>query len=406
MTLLMGLPVDAQDRPYRRYATQEVEQRLGLSTREALRGAEEAGKKLKYKKISVAVVFHILQSPGQAVVSEQQVYQQLAILNQDFDRDKEQKHPADILEKFADRSAKMEVSFCLPQTDPMGEVTTAIQALAVDSVAWSTQDNLKYAETGGADAWDPDQYINVWVVSLAGGVSGYAQGPGGPRATDGIVIDYRYFGVGDSTRLPYAEGKTLTHLMGSYLGLQELWNEKERCADDGIDDTPIHNAPNYALAGYKHRSLCPGNPVEMTMNFMDNTDDEYQYMFTAGQKAVMQWVLSEEGLRSGLSATKTKCKQTVAGLLLSVGSTAEGIHLFPNPATAQVEVRLFQEEAEGGKLRVYSALGRLEWEQETQAVAGFQQWRLDTSHWPPGTYLIQWQRGASHEERQLIILHD
>ena len=71
--------------------------------------------------------------------------------------------------------------------------------------------------------------------------------PGGPVATDGIVIDYRYFGTGGTAIAPYDEGRTLTHLVGNYLNLHDLWNDVSRCSDDEVADTPVHNGPNYAL---------------------------------------------------------------------------------------------------------------------------------------------------------------
>jgi hypothetical protein len=38
------------------------------------------------------------------------------------------------------------------------------------------------------------------------------------------------------------------------------------------------------VPAYPHYSTCTGTPVEMTMNYMDYTDDRGMYMFTDGQK--------------------------------------------------------------------------------------------------------------------------
>jgi hypothetical protein len=118
--------------------------------------------------------------------------------------------------------------------------------------------------------------------------------PGGPSATDGIVLDYRFLGSLGTVKAPYDQGKTLTHLVGNYLGLNDLWGNGH-CADDLVDDTPPHNAPNFGCPGYRHISTCDDNPVEMTMNFMDNTDDACMYMFTAGQVRRMRAALGESG---------------------------------------------------------------------------------------------------------------
>lgn len=134
--------------------------------------------------------------------------------------------------------------------------------------------------------------------------------PGGPEETDGIVIDYQFFGTIGTSREPYNDGKTLTHLVGSYLGLYELWNEERPCWDDYVNDTPIHNAPNYGPTNeYKHVSTCPGNPVEMSMNFMDNSDDEYLYLFTAGQMMRIHAVLTKGGPRHKLTNSQTLCSK-------------------------------------------------------------------------------------------------
>jgi hypothetical protein len=45
---------------------------------------------------------------------------------------------------------------------------------------------------------------------------------------------------------------------------------------------PTHNAANYVPA-YPHYSTCSGNPVEMTMNYMDYTDDRV-FMFSKNQE--------------------------------------------------------------------------------------------------------------------------
>jgi hypothetical protein len=127
--------------------------------------------------------------------------------------------------------------------------------------------------------------------------------PGGPAATDGVVINARYFGIKNDRNDPFGRGKTLTHLVASYLGLYELWNSLEPCFDDRVYDTPVHNDPN-AGAGIegRHVSTCYGHELEMYMNFMDNTEDSLLCMFTRGQVLRMQGMLSEGGPRNGLVA--------------------------------------------------------------------------------------------------------
>ncbi len=312
--LVSGL--QAQDRIYRYYATQEVMARLEkedtelVSTRSSIerKVAQERSRISAADKITIPVVFHILYSSSVPSITEAQVMEQLAIVNADFTMDKKTiKHPADTLEKFIDRVAKVDIDFCLAKEDPSGKKASAIRFVQSKQPIWQSDDAMKSAKTGGIDPWNSKQYLNIWVVDLPENMAGYAQMPGGPVETDGIVIASAFFGTGDKLTRQYNQGKSLTHLLGSYLNLYELWNEQVLCADDYVEDTPIHNAPNTESPLYKHISTCDGHPVEMTMNFMDNTDDAALTMFTLGQKARMLASFFKDGPRAGLLETKVKC---------------------------------------------------------------------------------------------------
>ena len=147
--------------------------------------------------------------------------------------------------------------------------------------------HLLMEATGGSTTWDSEKYLNIWVVSFPDSISGYAQMPAGPAVTDGIVIDARYFGKKGTTDkdFPYTEGKTLTHLLGSYLNVYELWSKTRQCGDDGVDDTPIQNAPTLGCVDYRHVSTCDGNPVAMSMNFMDNTTTPVNTCLPPGKRS-------------------------------------------------------------------------------------------------------------------------
>jgi len=54
--------------------------------------------------------------------------------------------------------------------------------------------------------WPTDRYLNMWVCQLTGGLLGYAQFPGGPAATDGVVILYTAFGTRGVTQAPFNKG--------------------------------------------------------------------------------------------------------------------------------------------------------------------------------------------------------
>ncbi|MCU0339321.1 MAG: M43 family zinc metalloprotease [Spirosomaceae bacterium] len=161
----------------------------------------------------------------------------------------------------------------------------SVDFVLTDSTEFKSFQSVKSAKTGGADALTPAKIINIWVCNLASG-AGYAQLPGLPLDTDGIVIDQEYVEREALKESRYNKGKTLTHLMGNYLGLMDLWGWGG-CEDDGIPDTPTHSAPT--LQAGKALSLCYRYVVyQMNINFMDNTPDADLCMFTQGQKEKMQ----------------------------------------------------------------------------------------------------------------------
>jgi hypothetical protein len=155
---------------------------------------------------------------------------------------------------------------------------------------------MKYTARGGSDAVDPQNKLNVWVVDLAGYL-GYAQFPGGNPATDGIVVDYQATGrVGELDEV-YNKGRTATHEVGHWLNLYHMWGYS-RCGNDFVDDTPQHSGPNWGCPSFPKYNSCSTNEIEMTMNYMDYTDDACMYMFSNGQKERMWTTLIPGGSRA------------------------------------------------------------------------------------------------------------
>jgi hypothetical protein len=176
---------------------------------------------------------------------------------------------------------------------------------ATTTTSWSTNNAMKYASQGGIDATTPTTVLNIWVCNLANGILGYAQFPGGTAASDGVVILYSAFG--SRAKYPtgtfintYDLGRTATHEVGHWLNLRHIWGDA-RCGTDFVDDTPAHDAANYGCPLVGHKSRCAGKPVEMTMNYMDYTDDFCMYMFTAKQEARMLATFATGGGRTGFA---------------------------------------------------------------------------------------------------------
>lgn len=418
----------AQDRQYRKYATQQVHERLRKEFPKTIsnhsrieRFITDWRKNSKIKKVRVPMVFHVLYQNEEDRISIEQIISQIEALNHDFSLESYTiKHPADTLEKFINRKPfKSEIEFCLPQNAPDGSKTDGIIFHQITKSGWDYDDSMKSSAKGGTDPWNPQEYLNIWVVNLDNGISGYAQMPGGPTETDGIVIDPHFFGTEGTVSPPYNEGHTLTHLMGNYLGLFDLWRDGERCLDDKVDDTPVHNSPNNECPGYKHVSTCFNNPVEMPMNFMDNTYDACLNMFTIGQMLRMHAILSNQGPRGKLKETKTKCNTNsiktdlLAGEPLgspkdlaseSVKPYQYQLSVYPNPANNEVNLS-FNDFPDGELIiSVFNPLGAAFYESTYRYNGGFFEVTVESSDWPSGIYYIKAQVEDHISVRQISIL--
>jgi hypothetical protein len=163
--------------------------------------------------------------------------------------------------------------------------------------SWGTNDAMKKTSTGGLAAISPTTKLNLWVCTIGGGILGYAQFPGGASTTDGVAIDSKYFGLSGTANAPYNLGRTATHEVGHWMNLRHIWGDAN-CGSDLVSDTPTHNDANYGVPAYPHYSTCSGTPVEMTMNYMDYTDDRGMYMFSTGQKSRISAIFLSGGSRA------------------------------------------------------------------------------------------------------------
>jgi hypothetical protein len=373
-------------------------------------------------EVTIPVVVHIIYPTGtdtKKLPSENELRKQLDNVSKDFRQAaKIEKHQADTKEKFSDKNAlDTKISFCLASVDPKGNATNGIRMIPTERTSWQANDKMKFSAAGGDNAWATDKYLNIWVVNFPDSISGYAQMPAGPAETDGIVVDARYVGkLGGSTKdSPYTEGKTLTHLIGSYLNLYELWSETTPCGDDAVDDTPIHNAPNLGSADYKHISTCDGNPVEMTMNFMDNTNDESQYMFTNGQKRRLQACLAEGGIRARLViAGEKNCKKT--NINLQAAQTRNDVQplepsnlqsfsyrIYPNPAQDFINLEIATEKTAMTELTILNAQGSIQKQMNYTIGGGNQVFEVKCNDWSSGLYFIRIKVNGEVKTEKIII---
>jgi hypothetical protein len=261
--------------------------------------------------INIPVVFHIVHRNSTQNISDAQIQSQLTVLNNDFRR--LNSDASLVPSTFTGVAADMEFNFCMAQRTPSGAAFNGINRVAsTRTSAFGTNDAVKSASTGGTPGWNPSQYLNIWVCEIGNNILGYATFPGtATSTTDGVVIDFRYFGTTGTATAPFNRGRTATHEVGHWLNLRHIWGDAT-CGSDFVNDTPTHNTANYGCPTFPHFSTCTGAPIEMTMNYMDYSDDACMYMFSAGQKARAEALFAAGGARAGL-LTSQACSPPSGG---------------------------------------------------------------------------------------------
>ena len=167
----------------------------------------------------------------------------------------------------------------------------AVSGLANGEVAVTFGYNYGDTDLGSGELdWDTNWagYLNIVVRNDLGSTLGYAYLASDPADGAAIFMNNAAFGsvgngcAGYMPGAPYNLGRTLTHELGHYFNLRHIWGSGF-CGNDFVADTPQHNTSNGGCPPSNHLSTCPGTPLELTMNYMDYTNDACMYMFTAGQ---------------------------------------------------------------------------------------------------------------------------
>jgi hypothetical protein len=278
--LLNDVPAYAQSRA-------RIENMALAAARRGFRSARQA--------VHIPVVVHVVWHTSAENISEAQIESQIEVLNRDFRATNPDK--ADVPAVFQDLIADSRLEFHLATTDPDGHPTNGITRTETSRTEFSDDDSVKFSARGGIDAWPTDRYLNVWVCNLQPWL-GYAQFPGGPAETDGVVITHEGFGTTGTATAPFDRGRTTTHEIGHWFNLYHIWGDDGGgCSGtDEVADTPNQGGPNYGCPGFPHISCGNGPNGDMFMNYMDYVDDACMVMFTEGQVRRMDAAL--EGPRS------------------------------------------------------------------------------------------------------------
>lgn len=237
--------------------------------------------------VEIPVVFNVLYRTTAENVSLAQLQSQIDVLNEDYGATNADYNLTSTYNSV--KSGDIGVRFVLD----------AVVRKKTNKTSWSTNNAMKKS-SGGIAPTSPTTKLNIWVCNMGGGILGYAQFPGGAAATDGVVLDNNATGRTGTAAAPFNKGRTATHEVGHWLNLRHIWGDAT-CGNDQVGDTPLHNTANYGCPAAGHKSTCTGTPVEMTMNYMDYSDDACMYMFSAGQKTRMLATFAAGGPRNSFA---------------------------------------------------------------------------------------------------------
>lgn len=249
----------------------------------------------------IAVVVHVVYKTAAQNISQAQIDSQIEVLNRDFR--KKNTDISNVPAPFAPLAGDARIEFKLATTDPDGNPTNGVTRTETNKSSFGSNDDVKFTAQGGIDAWPRDDYLNIWVCQLSGGLLGYAQFPGGAAATDGVVCTHTGFGTTGTAAAPFDKGRTTTHEIGHWLNLRHIWGDDGGgCSgSDFVADTPNQAGPNTGKPSFPSVTCSNGPHGDMFMNYMDYVDDDTMVMFTEGQIARMQACL--DGPRSAIGTT-------------------------------------------------------------------------------------------------------
>ena len=305
----------------------------------------------------IPVVFHIVWNQESQNLPDYVIDSQIDVLNEDYRRLNE--NAIETRDEFLEFAGDANIEFFLANVDPEGNPTNGIVRTYTDRDEFLmfedilsneiTLDEVKFSATDGSDAWDTNNYLNIWICNIGvldvlglelGQVYGYAYPPtnvdealatlgnvivpdwpvdmlSNDENVQGVVLHYTAVGrnnpsANEDGMTENNMGRAAVHEVAHYLGLRHIWGDAlaffgdDGCSvDDGIEDTP--NASDQA--GYVcdlNKNTCSGDDFgetgedlpDMVENFMDYSPGACQNLFTNGQINIMRTIL--EVSRPGL----------------------------------------------------------------------------------------------------------
>ena len=98
-------------------------------------------------------------------ISENQINSQIQVLNEDFRR--LNSDGVNTPTAFSGLASDVEIELRLASIDPNGNPTNGITRTSTTTTGFSwTADDVKNSSSGGQNAWDSRNYLNIWVCNI------------------------------------------------------------------------------------------------------------------------------------------------------------------------------------------------------------------------------------------------
>ncbi len=241
----------------------------------------------------IPIVFHVVHEGGPENISDEQIYDAIAKLNEDYDA--ANSDLSAVIPDFQGVIGNCDIEFRLATKDPNGQchpgITRTFSQYTIDDGSGQTLGAVE-AQHG---VWPQNKYLNVFVVSDPNGAAGYTNYPAGwypPNSMQGgIYLRHDYCGtIGTGST---SNRRTLPHECAHWLNIRHVWGnsnditDPNNCSqDDLVSDTPLTQGNNGCnLAAQSCGSL------DNVQNIMDYTGS-CRRMFTQGQVARMHTALN------------------------------------------------------------------------------------------------------------------
>jgi len=268
--------------------------------------------------IIIPVVVHVIHDGGESNISYEQIVSGIDMLNEDY-----QRLNADTINTrntgtapFLPIAANTGIQFALAKIDPDGNCTNGVERRLSPGTTINADDNAKHYSTGGLNAWNRNNYLNIWIVEsinsdgVEGYILGYAEFPySGGSSNYGIIIRNDAYGnIGTAL----SGDRTLTHEVGHCLGLFHTFQDGCHTADcsnngDYCCDTPPESEAFWSCGAIQNS--CTDVPVNDLYGFdaYDQWENYMSYapcqnMFSTDQMNIMLFNLSDINFLANLTS--------------------------------------------------------------------------------------------------------